>query len=53
MAQFKGTGGKVSGGAATVLDIPLRSDSEMKSVTVRAVANEVIMGLMSLTVARS
>ena len=53
MSEFKGTGGKVSGGAATVLDIPLRADLEMKSVTVRAVANEVIIGLMSLTVARS
>ncbi len=52
MAEFKGRGGKIPGGAATVVDLPLRDDLEMKSVTVRAVANEVVVGLMSLTVAR-
>jgi Domain of unknown function (DUF4450) len=53
MAEFKGHGGKIAGGAATVLDMPLRDDLEMKSVTIRAVANEVVVGLMSLTVARA
>jgi Domain of unknown function (DUF4450) len=52
MPDFKGHGGKVTGGAATVLDMPVREDLEIKSVTVRAIANEVVVGLMSMTVAR-
>jgi len=49
---FKGTGGKVPGGAATVLDLPLDKNKELKSLTVRALANEVVIGLMSVTLAR-
>jgi hypothetical protein len=52
MAAFKGKGGKVSGGAATVLDLPLDPAKELKSLTVRALANEVVIGLMSVTLAR-
>ncbi len=52
METFKGRGGKVSGGAATVLDLPLDSSKELKSLTVRALANEVVIGLMSVTLAR-
>jgi hypothetical protein len=50
--DFKGKGGKVSGGAATVLDLPLDPARELKSLTVRALANEVVIGLMSVTLAR-
>ncbi len=49
---FKGKGGKVSGGAATVLDLPLDPTKELKTITVRALANEVVIGLMSVTLAR-
>ncbi len=49
---FKGKGGKISGGAATVLDLPLNPQKELKSLTVRALANEVVIGLMSVTLAR-
>jgi len=49
---FKGKGGKVPGGAATVLDLPLDATKELKSLTVRALANEVVIGLMSVTLAR-
>ncbi len=49
---FKGEGGKVSGGAATVLDLPLDPAKELKSLTVRALANEVVIGLMGVTLAR-
>ena len=49
---FKGQGRKVSGGAATVLDLPLDPAKELKSLTVRALANEVVIGLMSVTLAR-
>jgi hypothetical protein len=50
--DFKGKGGKVPGGAATVLDLPLNPDKELKSLTVRTLANEVVIGLMAVTLAR-
>jgi hypothetical protein len=52
LAAFKGKGHTVPGGAATVLDLPLDPGQELKSLTVRALANEVVIGLMSLTLAR-
>ncbi len=52
IAQFKGRGGPVPGGAATVLDLPLQSGKELKALTVRATANEVVIGLMSATLVR-
>jgi len=51
-ASFKGKGGKIPGGAATVLDLPLDPARELKSLTVRALANEVVIGLMSVTLER-
>jgi len=50
--EFKGQGGKVHGGAATVLDLPLKPDKELKSLTVRTLANEVVIGLMAVTLTR-
>ena len=50
--EFKGKGGKVPGGAATVLDLPLKPDKELKSLTVRTLANEVVIGLMAVTLTR-
>jgi Domain of unknown function (DUF4450) len=52
LATFKGQGGKIPGGAATILTMPLNREKELKSVTVRALANEVVIGLMSVTLAR-
>ena len=49
---FKGQGGKIPGGAATVLELPLDPAKALKSLTVRALANEVVVGLMSVTLAR-
>ena len=49
---FKGKGRAVPGGAATVLDMPLDSSRTLRSLTVRALANEVVIGLMSATLAR-
>ena len=40
------------GGAATVLDLPLDPEKELKSLTVRTLANEVVIGLMGVTLAR-
>ncbi|MEY4489677.1 MAG: hypothetical protein RIQ79_2185 [Verrucomicrobiota bacterium] len=51
-ATFKGLGGKVPGGAATVLDLSLDPAKELKSITIRALANDVVIGLMSITLAR-
>jgi hypothetical protein len=49
---FKGKGGTVAGGAATALEMAVDPQKELKSLTVRALANEVVIGLMSATVAR-
>jgi hypothetical protein len=51
-ATFDGRGGKVPGGAATVLELALQPDKELRSLTVRATANEVVIGLMAATLAR-
>ena len=52
METFKGKGREVPGGAATVLHLPLDATKELKSLTVRAIANEVVIGLMSVTLER-
>jgi len=52
VATFKGKGRAVRGGAATVLDLPLDPTKELQSLTVRTLANEVVIGLMGLTLAR-
>ncbi len=51
-ASFKGRGGVVPGGAATVLTLDLSPAKELKSLTVRALANDVVIGLMAATLAR-
>ncbi len=50
--NFKGKGGIVRGGAATVLNLPLNPEKELKSLTVRTLANDVVVGLMSATLLR-
>ena len=49
VTQFKGKGGTVLGGAATVLDIPLDPEKKLQSFSIRTLANEVVIGLMSAT----
>jgi len=49
---FKGKGGKVHGGAATVLELGLDQTKELAGLTVRALANEVVIGLMAATLLR-
>lgn len=51
--SFKGRGEKVPGGAATVLELPLDPAKELKSLSLRALANEVVIGLMSVTLERN
>jgi hypothetical protein len=50
--NFKGRGGKIPGGAATVLELPLDENRNLKSVTIRALANETVVGLMAVTLER-
>jgi hypothetical protein len=51
-ASFKGQGRVIPGGAATVLALELDPDKELRSLTVRALANEVVIGLMAATLVR-
>jgi hypothetical protein len=51
-STFKGKGGRIPGGAATVLNLPLQPGKELKSLTVRTLANDVVIGLMSATLLR-
>ena len=50
--EFKGRGGVIPGGAATVLELPLDPARELRSLTVVALANEVVIGLMAATLVR-
>lgn len=47
------TGFAISGGAATVLDLPLDPQKELKSIKLQATANDVVIGLMSATLIRN
>ncbi len=40
---------RIDGGSATVLELPLDPRRQLKSLTVRALANDVVIGLMGLT----
>lgn len=42
----------VDGGAATLLNLPLNPQKTLKSLTVKSLANDVIIGLMSTTLVR-
>jgi hypothetical protein len=42
----------IPGGAATVLDLPLDPRKKLKSLTLKAQANDVVIGLMSVTLMR-
>ena len=49
---FKGQGKMVPGGAATVLELSLDPGKDLSSLTVRALANDVVIGLMAATLDR-
>ena len=42
----------IDGGAGTILDLPLDKNKILKSLTLRAIANDVVIGLMSVTLIR-
>ncbi|MFT4177698.1 MAG: DUF4450 domain-containing protein [Luteolibacter sp.] len=48
----KGPNIMIDGGAATVLNLPLDPSKDLQSLAIRALSNEVIVGLMSVTLQR-
>lgn len=42
----------IEGGAATVLDLPLNPEKELKRMILKSTANDVVIGLMSVTLVR-
>lgn len=48
----KNKGNRIKGGAATVLDIPLNPEKELKLLSLKTFANDVVIGLMSITLER-
>lgn len=50
LAAFNGK--VIDGGAATVLDLPLNAIKTLKKLTLKTVANDVVIGLMSVTLVR-
>jgi hypothetical protein len=42
----------IDGGAATILDLPLDNNKELQSVSLHSFANDVVVGLMSVTLVR-
>ena len=51
-ATFKGKGREIPGGAATVLHLALDPTRQLQSLTLRTLTNDVVIGLMSLTLER-
>ena len=49
---FEGRGGVVPGGAATALELALDPQKQLRSLTVRTLGNEVVVGLMASTLER-
>ena len=43
----------VEGGAGTIIDIPLNKNKNLDNIEIKAVANEVLIGIMSLTLNRN
>ena len=42
----------IDGGAATVLDMPLNEKKQLKNLVLKSIANDVVIGLMSITLVR-
>lgn len=50
--EIRGQGGPREGGEANVIDLPLNETRELKSLKIKALANEAIIGLLSAVIAR-
>ena len=42
----------IDGGAATILDLPLNKNKTLKNISIKTIANDVVIGLMSATLVR-
>lgn len=51
-SEFTSRSQNIKGGAAAVLDLPLDPGKELKSLTIRAISIDVVIGLMSASLAR-
>ncbi len=52
-STIKGFSNKaIEGGAATILDMPLNYNKELQSVSLHSIANDVVIGLMAVTLTR-
>lgn len=51
-SETRFNGKKIDGGAATVLDLPLNPSKILSSLTLRTIANDVVIGLMGITLSR-
>lgn len=49
---IENNGRRIDGGAATVLDMPLDASKTLKKVTLKTLCNDVVIGLMAITLAR-
>jgi hypothetical protein len=48
----KNKSNKIDGGAATVLDLPLNRKKDLKNLSLKTLANDVVIGLMAITLER-
>ena len=46
------SGKMIDGGAATVLDLPLNKNKEVKNLVLKTIANDIVVGLMAVTLLR-
>jgi hypothetical protein len=55
-STFKGIKGfanrGIDGGAGTILDLPLNPAKELKDLQLKTIANDVVIGLMGVTLVR-
>jgi hypothetical protein len=51
-SKAKYDGKIIDGGAATILDLPLNASKQLKSLILRTLANDVVIGLMGITLER-
>lgn len=51
-SKAKFNGREIEGGAATILDLPLDSAKVLKNITLKTIANDVVIGLMAVTLLR-
>ena len=52
-SKAKFNGKEIGGGAATILDLPLDASKTIKNLTIKTIANDVVIGLMAVTLLRN